>query len=431
MVLEHVLQSQRDYFATGQTKSLSYRKEALENLAKALEEFRPTIFRTMKEELHQSEEEIAATEWKLVEDQLALAMKELKNWSATTRAKDGGIFSSRETLIKKEPLGVVLIIAPWCMPLSLCLVPMISAIAAGNCVIVKPSKKAPKIRKVICDLLEFAFDSHFVHGVKDDYNYDYILKLRYDSIFFTGTARVGRLVMRSASEYLTPVTLQLGGKNPCIVDTSANLKKAANSIANAKLTMAGQTCLAPDYLLVADEIVEDFLDELKEALRNRYKALKDQEGYGRIIDLHHFMRLMRLIEREPEKWGGEAEDATFTIGPAIFPQSSFGSDCMKEEIFGPILPIIPYTNLEHALDKVKEMPKALCCYIFSADKQLAEQLVEELSFGGGCINACGDHFYNSHLPFGGVGNSGMGKYHGKAGFDLFTHEKGILTNRQL
>lgn len=431
MKLENIVQAQRDYFLTDETKNIGFRKEQLHKLLEAIEEYKPQIYHALQQDLNKSEYEAYLTEVSIVINEIRTALKHLDKWSRPQKKKASLAVLPGKSFTLHEPYGVVLVLSPWNYPFQLALAPVVGAMAAGNCVVLKTSRNSSHTSKVIEGMIRANFDSHYLYVVEEGCNYDTILSQKYDYIFFTGSARVGRIVMRAASENLTPVSLELGGKSPCIVDRTADIKDAAKKIVWGKLLNAGQTCVAPDFILAEEEIKDDLVEELQIQIRELYGNALQNPDYPKIINLHHYMRLCRLIDRESEVYGGERDEKTFKIAPTIFPNASFQSEIMKEEIFGPIIPVLTYSKLEAAMEELKSRPKPLACYIFTRNHSFAKKILQELSFGGGCINDCVMHLANENLPFGGVGNSGMGQYHGYYSFCTFSHEKGILLNRRI
>ncbi len=426
---ENKVRAQKEYYGTNITKSISFRKEQLKKLSEAIEEHTPMILKALKEDLNKSEYEAYLTEITVVKAEIQTALKKLSKWSKPVKKRSDVTVFPAKTFTVAEPYGVVLILAPWNYPFQLALAPVVGALAAGNCVLLKTSRNAPHTGAVIADIVHSTFDPCYFSTVDEGVSYDALLSQQYDYIFFTGSPRVGRIIMRSASENLTPVTLELGGKSPCIVDGSADIKDTARKIIWGKMINSGQTCVAPDYILAEDSIREELIRELQNAIEKLYQNPLLNPDYPRIVNLHHFMRLKRLIEKEKEVIGGQTDEQSLKIAPAIIPNASFESESMKEEIFGPVLPILTYRRIEDALEQLKKRPKPLACYIFTGKKKFAEQIIREYSYGGGCINDCIMHVATHRLPFGGVGNSGMGKYHGEHSFRTFSHEKGIVYNR--
>ena len=429
MQLKNVVQAQREFFRTNRTKDIQFRKQQLQKLKEVIKEREALIYEALKKDLNKSEYEAYLTEVSIVLGEIKMALKHLDRWSRPNKKKNALAVKGNRSFTVHEPYGVVLVISPWNYPFHLALSPLVGAMAAGNCVILKTSRSSLHTTNVIYEMIRSSFDGQYLHVVEENCSYDALLAEKYDYIFFTGSSRVGRIIMRSASETLTPVCLELGGKSPCIVDESANLKDTAKKIIWGKLINAGQTCVAPDFVMVHESIKDDLIEELQKQIKELYDNPLENEDYPRIINLHHYMRLCRLIDRESEKIGGERDEATYRIAPTIFYNADFDSEIMNEEIFGPILPVIGFSEMEEMIWGLKQRPKPLACYIFTRDMQWAEQIITDLSFGGGCVNDCIMHLANEHLPFGGVGNSGIGRYHGYYSFCTFSHEKAILLNK--
>ncbi|MBQ9989381.1 MAG: aldehyde dehydrogenase family protein [Lachnospiraceae bacterium] len=431
MQLNRVIQAQKDFFQTNETKRIEFRKNQLYKLAEAIEEYKPEIYRALREDLNKSEYETCLMELGPVINEIRTAVKHLDKWIRPNKKKTTTSVWGSRTFTIFEPYGTTLILSPWNYPFQLALAPVVGAMAAGNCIVLKTSKSSSHTSDVIARMIRTNFEPHYFYVVEEGTSYDAILQEKYDYIFFTGGPRVGRIVMRQASETLTPATLELGGKSPCIVEKTADLKDAAKKIIWGKIVNAGQTCVAPDFVLVEEEIKEDLIEEMEEQIATLCGNATANPDYPKIVNLHHFMRLKRLMEKEAEVIGGQMDEEKRIIAPAILPRATFLSESMKEEIFGPILPVIGYSQIEVALDKLKSRPKPLACYIFTKDMGFAEKIVTEFSYGGGCINDCIMHVASDNLPFGGVGNSGMGKYHGYYSFQTFSHEKAILESRKL
>lgn len=428
MQLEYVVQAQRDFFLADETKSISFRKKQLHKLANVIEEYKPQIYAALKKDLNKSEYEAYLTEVCLVVQEIKTAIKKLDKWCRPVSKKSSLAVIPNKSYTILEPYGTVLVLSPWNYPFLLSMSPLIGAMAAGNCVILKTSKSSSYTSKVILDMICKNFESHYLYAVEQNISYDRILSQKYDYIFFTGSARVGRIVMRAASENLTPVSLELGGKSPCIVEKTADIKDAAKKIVWGKTLNAGQTCVAPDYVLAEEEIKDKLTEEILKEIKEKYGDALENEDYPKIINLHHYMRLCGLIDRQKDNIGGKRDETNMKIAPTVFPNVSFSSEIMKEEIFGPIIPIVTYTKIDAAIEELKNRPKPLACYIFTKNKSFANKILRELSFGGGCINDCIMHLANENLPFGGVGQSGMGNYHGYNSFCTFSHEKSILQN---
>jgi aldehyde dehydrogenase (NAD+) len=330
--------------------------------------------------------------------------------------------------IVKEPYGKVLIIAPWNYPFQLAICPLVSAVAAGNQVVLKPSELTPKTSAILLKIIEKAFQYNHVQviegGVETSQN---LLAQRWDYIFFTGSVAVGKLVAKAAAEHLTPVTLELGGKNPCIIDETANLKLAAKRIVWGKFLNAGQTCIAPDYILIQEDMKSHFVDFMKNEITKAYgKNPKESPDFARIVNEKNCLRLMSLIDAEKVIFGGETDIEDCYIAPTLIEENFLDSLLMEGEIFGPILPIITYKDEKEIAQTLSKYEKPLALYVFTDDRKFARKIVTTYSFGGGCINDTIIHFANKRLPFGGVGHSGIGAYHGKLSFDTFTHHKAIV-----
>lgn len=428
MQLNQVVRAQRDFFNTNETKNPEFRKKQLKKLAEAIEEYKPQIYDALKKDLNKSEYETYLTEVSIVMQEIKTAIKNVDKWSRPNRKKASLSVMPNKSYTIYEPYGVVLVLSPWNYPFQLALAPIVGAIAAGNCVILKSSKSSIYTSRVIEEMLHANFEHYYLYAVEPDISYDTILSEKYDYIFFTGSARAGRIVMRTASETLTPVSLELGGKSPCIVEKTADIQDAAKKIVWGKTLNAGQTCVAPDFVLAEADIKEALVEAIEQELKEKYENALEDENYPKIINLHHYMRLCGLIDREKDKIGGDRDEVLWKIAPTIFPNALFSSEIMKDEIFGPIIPIVTYSDINAALEELKSRPKPLACYIFTKDKKFADKIINELSFGGGCINDCIMHLANDNIPFGGVGESGMGHYHGFYSFKTFSHEKAILKN---
>ena len=425
MTIEALVLAQHNYFNTNITKDTAFRHDALKNLLTAIKENEDAIYKALQMDLGKSNQEAYMTEVGLIINSIHFALRHLDKWVKPKRCKTPITHFPARSYIYKEPYGVVLIMSPWNYPFFLTLSPLIGAIAAGNCAIIKTSRSCPNTSALMKAMINSAFSSSYIHVVDVDEDYNAILSCQYDYIFFTGSERVGRIVMRHASEHLTPVTLELGGKSPCIIDNSADLKRAATRIAWGKILNAGQTCVAPDYVVIPRDKKDKFVSLLQKYFYQFLESPLDNENYPHIINLHHFIRLKNLISNASCVVGGKIDEKKHRIEPAIFTEADFNDDIMKNEIFGPILPIIAYDDLDEVLTIIKNRPKPLACYIFGKKHEFKKKVISTLSFGGGCINDTIMHVSNEHLPFGGVGSSGMGSYHGKYSFDTFTHLKSI------
>lgn len=372
--------------------------------------------------------EAVLTETSYVVSELKDTIKNIKKWSKPKAVLPSILnFPSRD-FIYKEPYGKVLIIAPWNYPYQLAMCPLISAIAAGNQVVLKPSELTPKTSEVLAKIIALTFRPEHVAVVQGGVEVSKdLLEQRWDYIFFTGSVPVGKIVAAAAAVHLTPVTLELGGKNPCIVDETANLKLSAKRIVWGKFINAGQTCIAPDYILVQKDMKEQFIKHLKEEITLAYGLTpKSSPDYSRIINLKNWSRLTELIETDKVIFGGQTDQSDCYIAPTLIAESNLDSLVMKDEIFGPLLPILTYASDADLHTIISRYEKPLSMYVFTENKTFATKMITNYSFGGGCINDTVVHFSNKRLPFGGVGHSGIGAYHGSLSFDVFSHSKGIV-----
>ncbi|MFC5602220.1 aldehyde dehydrogenase [Sporosarcina koreensis] len=421
---------QRNFFDSGMTKHAEFRLDMLERLKKAIILKEDEIHEALRKDLGKSQFESYVTEVGFVLSSISFMMKHLEEWMEPESVKTPAYLQPAKSFIVREPYGSVLIIGPFNYPFQLIMDPLVGAIAAGNCAIVKPSESTIHTSEVIKDILTEIYPQDFVRvveGVVDETTA--LIHAPFDYIFFTGSATVGKIVMKAAAERLTPVTLELGGKSPVIVDQTANLKRAAERIVWGKFVNNGQTCVAPDFVLVHDTVKNKFLKEMITCIRDFYgEDSAKSVDYGRIVNVKHFVRLTEIINKEQRHivFGGKMDRDDLYISPTILDGVSWTGPAMDDEIFGPVLPILTYNNLGEAIHRIRQMPKPLAAYLFSENEQAHEYFLEHLSFGGGCINDTISHVGNIHLPFGGVGASGMNAYHGKASFDLFTHSKSIL-----
>ena len=370
MKLKSVIQAQRDFFYTGETKEISFRKEKLKRLYSCIDEYGERIYRALYNDLNKSEYESYLTEVSLVKDEIKKCIKNLDKWSRPKKKKNSFFTMPSKSYTVYEPFGVVLIISSWNYPLLLTILPLVGAIAAGNCAVLKLSSISKYTSSLLRKMLEENFENHYIHVVEDNMSHDSVLEQQYDYIFFTGSSRVGKIVMRRAADSLIPVSLELGGKSPCIIDKSADIKEAAKNILWGKTINAGQTCIAPDYVLVDEQVKEEFINEIKQELEENYKAIENCEDYPKIINLHHYIRLCNMIDREKNVIGGSRREDSLKIAPAVIENASFQSETMKDEIFGPILPVISYYRLDAMLEELKKKPKPLACYIYSKDNNM-------------------------------------------------------------
>ena len=431
MELKSIVEKQRKFFKTKATKSVEFRINMLQKLEKVIHTNEKQILSALYEDLSKSEAEGYLTEIGIVYSEIHEALKKVKKWSKPKRVRGSlGTFPAK-SYVYSEPYGVVLIMAPWNYPFNLSLSPLVAAIAAGNCAVIKCSKESKNTSRIIREIINKTFEEEYIYCVDSELDYDEILHQRYDFIFFTGSARVGKIIMRVASENLIPVSLELGGKSPCIIDETADIKLSAKRIVWGKLLNAGQTCVSIDYIVVHKNVKEELLKYLQKEIELRYPDAVNNKSYPKIINTRHYERLLNLIETESKVIGGKSNDSERKIEPTIFPDVDFNHEIMRDEIFGPLLPIIEYDDIDKVINIIKEREKPLACYIFSQRKEKADHIINSLSYGGGCVNDTIMQLANSHVPFGGVGNSGMGSYHGKHGFDLLSHKKGIVKNKTI
>ncbi|MCC5615086.1 aldehyde dehydrogenase [Nostoc sp. CHAB 5836] len=427
--IDNIIDNQRDFFKTGKTKDVTFRIEQLQNLKQAIIEHERSIVEALQADLHKPELESYLTEIGVIKE-IDYAIKHLKNWTKPKKAAVSFDFFSYSAQIYPEPLGVVLIIGPWNYPFNLIISPLVGAIAAGNCAIIKPSEIASHTSHIIAEIIAKHFDPAYIAVVEGGVEASQkLLAEKFDHIFFTGGTAVGKIIMAAAAKYLTPVTLELGGKSPCIVDTDINLEHTIRRITWGKFINAGQTCIAPDYLLVNKTIKKDLIDGLKKCVKEFYgDNPANSPDYARIISQKHFDRLVNFLRDGEVIIGGENQPSERYIAPTVIDNVSLEDSVMQEEIFGPILPVIEYTDIAEAIALINSKPKPLALYLFSQNKNLQKRVLQETSSGGVCINDTAMQFGVSSLPFGGVGDSGIGNYHGKASFDTFSHHKSVLQN---
>lgn len=428
MEIKEIIKKQRTLFQNNTTKNVAYRRAMLQKLLLVVQKNEEDILKALEQDLGKSRTEAYMTEVSLVYSEIRYALKHLNNWAKPKRVPGTLSIFPASSYIYSEPYGVVLILAPWNYPFNLSMVPLVGAIAAGNTAIIKCSKNSIHTAKLIQKLINKNFQDDYLYCADPDINYDEVVNQKYDYIFFTGSPSIGKVIMKAASEHLTPVSLELGGKSPCFVDRTANLKIAAKRIVWGKFLNAGQTCISVDYVVVDNRVKKEFIKYLQMEIQKNYKETQNMTGYPNIINQHHYERLVGMLSRANQVIGGTVNPGSRKIAPAILPEADFDQEIMEEEIFGPILPIIGYDNLESVIQIIKERPKPLSCYIFTQRKSYADIINREVSFGGGCVNDVIMHIANHHMPFGGVGNSGMGGYHGKHSFDTFSHKKSVLKN---
>lgn len=424
-------EAQKQFFETGRTRDLAFRICQLQLLADAMRKNETVLEEALKKDLGKSAFESYATEIGFVLADIRYTIQNLQKWSASKRVRTPLYLFPGKSKIQKEPYGSVLILGPYNYPVQLLAEPLVGAIAAGNCAVLKPSELTPHVSKAMYQIVHSTFKEEYIACVEGGVEINQeLLSQKFDYIFFTGSERVGRIVMKAAAENLTPVTLELGGKSPVIIEKTANIEEAARRIAWGKLMNAGQTCVAPDYVLVDESRKQQFLTEMKTAFSHLYgKEVKKNPDFGRIVNEQHMERLQKILEQDAKYLfcGGEADTLQRYIEPAIL---DLGKDqnaaSMQEELFGPILPVLSYHKLEDAVRFVNKRAKPLALYLFTKKRSAEKFVLERVSSGGVCVNDTISHLINPDLPFGGVGASGMGQYHGKYSFDTFTHEKSVF-----
>lgn len=429
--IKDILQQQNHFFSSGKTIQAEFRLKQLESLKEAMIRHEADLAAALKEDLGKSRMESYMCEIGLTLSELTWMQKHLRSLMRSKRVSTPAAQFAAKSFRSPSPYGTVLIMSPWNYPVLLTLDPLIDAIAAGNTAVVKPSAYAPCTFDVMKTMIEECFPKHYVAVVDGGRAENQaLLQQRFDMIFFTGGKTVGREVLRHAAEYLTPVTLELGGKSPCIVDSTAKIRLAAKRIVFGKYLNCGQTCVAPDYILcdkrIRDELITAILAEIekqfgKEPLKN--------PNYGKIINEKHFERILGLINGEKLVYGGQSEPESLRIAPTVLNNITWDDAVMGEEIFGPLLPILTFDTLDEALDTVESHPHPLALYFFSEDKAAQKKVLDTCRFGGGCINDTIIHLATSDMPFGGVGESGMGSYHGRVGFETFSHYRSIVDKK--
>lgn len=429
--IEDIVENQKRFFNTGVTLPVEYRIQALKRLYRTIKLHEDDISRALKEDLGKSRLEGFFCETGLVLSEISYMIRHVRGY-----AREHTVYSPitqfvSRSFVKPSPYGCTLIMSPWNYPLLLTIDPLVDAIAAGNTAVVKPSAYSPATSDVIAKIIGECFKTEYVAcvtgGRKEN---SALLDQKFDLIFFTGSQAVGKEVLRHAAENLTPSVLELGGKSPCIIDSSAKLKLAARRFVFAKFLNCGQTCVAPDYVLCHESVKDDFIGELKrEIIRQFGSDPLNNEDYGKIINKKHFDRLMGLIDREKVVCGGTSDEARLKIAPTVMDGVTYDDAVMQEEIFGPIVPVMTFKSYKDIYADLASRPKPLALYIFAEDRRRIKEVTERVSYGGGCINDAVVHLATSEMGFGGVGESGMGAYHGRTGFDTFSHKKSILDKK--
>jgi len=428
-----ISETQRKYFEKGATKNVKERISQLQKFKQSMIKFESDIYQALKDDLGKCSFDGYTTEVGFVLNEIDYMIKSIEKLSKPRKVKTPLMFLGGSSCIIPEPYGTVLVIGTWNFPIQLSLVPMVGAIAAGNCVVVKPSEVSPNVSKIIAKIINSTFKSEYVACIEGGIETaQQLLSQKFDYIFYTGSTNVGKIVMESASRNLTPVTLELGGKSPCIIDKDINIRDASKRIAWGKFMNAGQTCVAPDYIFVhkdiKDEFVKNIIDRIKEFYNNDPLTC---ENFCRIVSERHFDRLLSLIKDENIIYGGKSSRQKLKITPTLLDKVSENSKIMQEEIFGPIMPILVFDSLDTVTSFINKRPKPLALYIFSKNKNNISKVLSETSSGGVCINDTINHISTPYLPFGGVGDSGLGSYHGRMSFETFSHKKSVLKSQTL
>ena len=428
--VEQMIENQRDFYFSGTTKDIQFRKQQLMNLKKTIKKYEAQVIEALALDLRKSEFEAYATEIGIVYDSISYFVKNVSAWMEPKLVKTPLHFQPAKSYIVREPYGVTCIIGPFNYPFQLIMEPLIGALIGGNTAIVKPSEAAVHTAIIVKTILKETFPENYVRVVEGEKEeVTALIHAPFDYIFFTGSVAVGKVIAKAAAERLTPIALELGGKSPVIVDQTANLKVAAERIAWGKFNNTGQTCVAPDYVLVHEAVAKKFTKILKKTIRAFYGEDPQQSpDYGRIINTRQFDRLQHLLdlERATVTLGGRTDREDLYMEPTVLENIDWQSPSMEDELFGPILPIMTYEQLPKAIHEIRQLPKPLSAYMFSENEKAIDYFLQELPFGGGCVNDVITHVGNSHLPFGGVGPSGVKAYHGKASFENFTPPKSIM-----
>jgi aldehyde dehydrogenase (NAD+) len=425
---QELLNKQRTFFRNGKTKDVQFRIKTLHTLKDLIQAHEQAILDAVKQDLNKSEMEAKRAEVGLVVSEINFTLDNLESWAETKEVPTAESHWGAKSFIQPEAYGSALVIAPWNYPFQLAVSPLVGAIAGGNTAVLKPSELTPKTSAVLSAIINEHFPEEYLRVVEGEVETSTaLLKEDFDYIFFTGSTGVGKIVAEAAAKHLTPVTLELGGKSPTIVHKDANLDEAALRIARGKFANAGQTCVAPDYLLVHSSVKDTLLAKLKAAITSMYgENIVENPNFGHVVSARHFDRLAGFLDNGTLVTGGQTNREQLIIEPTILDSISWEDPIMQDEIFGPILPVIEYNDTSDIINRIAERPKPLALYLFTEDEALQDEILTNISFGGGAINDTLSHMTSHYLPFGGVGASGMGAYHGKASFDTFSHYKSIL-----
>lgn len=429
--IRQLIDAQYKFFSSGATLNISFRVSALKKLQRCILKYESEINAALKKDLGKSSFESYMCETGLVLSEINYMLKHIHSFSKEKTVRTPLAQFHARSYKKPSPYGVTLVMSPWNYPFLLAIDPLVDALAAGNTVVIKPSAYSPNTSKIIEKLIQQCFDSNYVAVVSGGRAENTcLLREHFDYIFFTGSQAVGKEVMKHASQRLTPVTLELGGKSPCIVDKTANIKLAARRIVFGKYLNCGQTCVAPDYIYCDSSIRDTLITELKKQIKKQFGASPlTNEKYGKIINEKHFDRICGLIDQNKVAHGGHTDRRSLKIEPTVMKQVTFEDAVMQEEIFGPVLPVLTYDSLDLAIQKINSMPHPLALYLFSSDPAAIDKVTSRCGFGGGCINDTIIHLATSEMGFGGFGESGIGSYHGKDGFDTFSHYKSIVDKK--
>lgn len=424
------LENLRSYFNSGNTQSYAFRKEQLNRLKSSILKHEKDLYDALYTDLKKSPEEVWVTETGMVISELNTAIKKLGKWMRPKRVSTNLLNLPSRSRILSEPLGVVLIIAPWNYPFQLLINPLIGAIAAGNCVVLKPSEFAPATDAVMKKIIEETFSKDYILYQQGDGAVvipEMMNNFTFDHVFYTGSTAVGKIIYKMAAEKLTPVTLELGGKSPCVVESDANIKVAARRIAMTKFSNAGQMCVAPDYVLVHESVKEKFVDAMKESIEKFFSSTPEESyNYGKIINEKQFDRLSNYLQQGKVVHGGRSDKEKLFIEPTLLTDVAMNAAVMKDEIFGPILPIFSFNEKEEALKIIQQHPNPLSFYVYTSNSTKENDWLKAVPAGGSCVNNSSWHLTNHNLPFGGRGFSGMGNYHGHFSFDTFSHKKAVM-----
>lgn len=429
--INQIVEKQRVFFQTGATLNIKFRLDALKKLYNNIKKYQDELCTAITKDLGKSATEAFMCEIGLVLTEISYMRKHTRGFARNKIVSTPLTNFPGTSFVKSSPYGNVLIMSPWNYPFLLTIDPLVDALAAGNTAVVKPSAYSPYTTDIMKKLLEDTFDPAYVAVITGGRaENSCLLEQKFDYIFFTGSQNVGKEVLRHAAEYLTPTTLELGGKSPCIIDSSAKIKLVAKRLAWGKFLNCGQTCVAPDYVLCHSSVKDEFLKAMKNEITAQYgENPLDNKNYGKIINQKHFERVSGLINKDKVFCGGKINPDTLQIEPTVMNNVTWEDAVMGEEIFGPVLPVLTYENKEEIIELLNKKAKPLAFYLFTQDKKMAKEFTSRLNFGGGCINDCIIHLATNNMGFGGVGESGMGAYHGKVGFDTFSHKKSIVNRK--